>query len=196
MRSRLSAVRFLRSTSKLISFRTFRFGFTLIEVLVVLGITSLLAGMILTYTSTSRDRTALYVEEAKLAQTISRAKALGIATFTANGTPPCGYGLKVDYDAQSYSVFSYRADSCDIQVFGLGATMENVSTDQLSPNVRFAEPGEGSVEVILFVPPDPKTWVWHIGSAVTSTAGSITLKTATGNSELTIQVNSAGQITF
>lgn len=171
-----------------------RRGFTLIEVLIVIAITSLLAGLMLTYTSTSRDQVALYVEEAKLAQNISRSKSLALATYNRPEVP-CGYGVGIDYDSSSYSLFAYRAEDCSEVDFLSAAGKEEISSFALPPNVRFAPPGAASIEDVMFLPPEPRTWIWHAGSLATSTGGEIVLMTPAG-STVTIKVGVGGQITF
>lgn len=148
----------------------------------------------LTYTSTSRDQVALYVEEAKLAQNISRAKSLAIATFNRPEVP-CGYGVGIDYDAATYSLFSYNVADCSTITALNPGNKEAVSSFDLPPNVRFATPGSESIEDVLFLPPEPRTWIWHAGAISTSTRGAIVLETAAGTT-VTIEVGVGGQITF
>ncbi len=184
--------------------RASRAAFTLIEILIVVGITTVLASMILTYTSTSRDQVALYVEEAKLAQSISRAKSLAIATFNQPEIP-CGYGMHLDYDAQTYTIFSYSAPQCvigntldlsgldaeDCQAGGACA----ITTEVLPPNVALTDGGDNPIQDVLFIPPDPKTWIWRLDDLATTTSGNAYLRTP-GGTQAVIGVSQAGQITF
>jgi prepilin-type N-terminal cleavage/methylation domain-containing protein len=183
-----------------------RKGFTLIEVIIVVGITAVLAGMILTYTSASRDQVALYVEQAKLAQSISRTKSLAITTFNrppGDGPVPCAYGIHMDYDAQTYTIFSYAAPRCAITAADLAQIGEEdcsqtsacvVSTEHLPLNVRLVADDAAAVSDILFVPPDPKTWIWKQGFNATSTEGQVSLEAT--QATVVIRINQAGQITF
>ncbi len=177
--------------------RASRAGFTLIEMLIVVGITALLAGMVLTYTSASRDQVALYVEQAKIAGTISRAKSLALATY-ASSSPPCGYGVDFNYAGapQSYSVFSYTDSNC--QNFPAGALDQSkvqiVSTDALPANVTMFAGTISPVADILFLAPEPRTWIWQVGGTSTSTQGCVYLKA--GGASLLVEINDAGQITF
>lgn len=179
-----------------------RSAFTLIEVLVVIAITSLLAGMILSYSSNSRDRVALYVEQAKLSQTIAKAKALTVSTYN-DPAIPCGYGVHIDYEKDAYQLFSYGAqddsrqvvDCDDITVLDFNLRTE-VQTEQLPANLTFENPDEKSIEDILFLPPNPNTWIWLYGSNGTSTEGRVPVSAKSGEFSVYILVSSAGQITF
>lgn len=183
-------------------------GFTLIEVLVVLGITSLLAGMVLTYSSRSRTQTALYVETAKLAQIILKAKSYSIATYVSGGeAAPCGYGIHVDYAANSYEFFGYKPIGIDCSAIGDGSVdMGNkgynvIETYALGGGIIISAkpPADGAVPVsdIIFVPPDPKTMIWPLdGGAAGVGIGNIRLATQDGLAKTDVQVSSAGQITF
>jgi prepilin-type N-terminal cleavage/methylation domain-containing protein len=186
-----------------------RKGFTLVEVIIVIGITTVLAGLILTYTSDSRDQVAMYVEEAKLAQTISRAKALSITTFNQPGGRaeiPCGYGVFFNYDAQTYNLFSYKTPKCvfaqslDLSEMEegdctIGVPACSISSAVLPRNVKlFFEGKEDSIDTVFFIPPDPKTWVWNKDAISTSTSGRVYLSTSKTN--VSVYVGPGGQISF
>lgn len=173
-----------------------RKGFTLVEIIIVVGITAILAGVILTYTSNSRNQVALFVEQAKLAQTVSRTKSLAITTYTKTN-PPCGYILQIDYDAQSYSVYPYTVAAgtpCGVKTMADIQKGDAVSTDKMPINVRLDPSGEEAIDTVLFLPPDPQTWIWKLGFLATSTQGQIHLTTQGG--AVSIGVSRAGQITF
>ena len=177
-------------------------GFTLVEMLVVVGITSMLAGAILSYTATSRDRVALSVEEAKLAQTISRAKSLALTTY-ARDEIPCGYGVSLNYDANAYELFAYtpplKEDGTEGRC-GVILTLDDANKSErelfaFSPNVVFGE-GEERLEHVLFVPPRPSTWIWRLGDTTTSTSGRIYLTNRNDTAPVAIEVGAGGQVSF
>lgn len=181
-----------------------RSGFTLVEVLVVIGVTSLLASLIVTYTSDSRDQVALAIEQAKLAQTVSRAKSLALATYgrrEAGGSSsviPCGYGVSINYDTHAYALFSYPPGECrSIPRIDPQIVAENiVDAITLPRNVRFRSPGPESASEILFVPPDPTTFIWNAGDNATSTFGKIIMNPPGGSPSRAVEVGIGGQITF
>lgn len=176
-----------------------RSGFTIIEVLVVIAITSLLSGLIITYTSTGRDQVALYVEESHIAQTILRAKSLAVSTYAAPATPKCGYGFHIDYQNQKYAIFGYNPPSCGPINSIDPASMNTIDSIALNPRLLLtsAPPGgDSGISDVLFVPPDPKTLVWKVGVPSPASLGNIYLSTKTGSPSITIGVSAAGQISF
>lgn len=171
-----------------------RKGFTLIEVLVVVGITAVLSGIVITYTSSGRDRISLQIERAKLAQVISRAKALSVSTYNSPDVP-CGYGVRIDKETRKYAIFRYKISPCSdltrggvITINGDGYSVLNEFNFSLPKNMEFA----GSVDTLFFLPPDPKTLIWKDG--LIKDSGEIILKNLSDSYSVT--VNSAGQITF
>lgn len=161
----------------------------------VIAITALLAGLILTYSSQSRDQVALYVEQAKLAQTVARAKSLTISTYNLPAVP-CGYGVRIDHEQDSYQLFSYDAPDCgDIQSLS-PQFMTEVVSEQLPGNLEFGEQDAESITDILFMPPAPSTWIWLSGGNATSTEGRVPLTSKSGEFSVEVLVSSAGQITF
>ncbi len=185
-------------------------GFTLIEIIIVIAITTLLSGIIITYTSTGRSQVSLYVEEAKVAQTILRAKALSIATYTqSDPTLPvtCGYGFHMDYTsgAQTYSIFRYSlpsGSSCaGIQNAPLDPTaMTFIKTENLNPVLKFVQditPNSASVDDVLFVPPGPRAYIWTEGGTDgTNPQGVVYMNTKNGSANVNIYINYGGQISF
>lgn len=188
-----------------------RFGFTLIEVLIVVAITSLLSGMVLTYSSKGRSQVALYVESAKLSQVILRAKSLAIATYGESGTP-CGYGVHIDYVSRSYSLFSYNPAVSDPFACGKidqGAietgnpafyVVKAGETYTLTQGLEYkSSVGDQSFSDILFIPPDPTTLIWRVGGAtpfpdaISSVTIIVGADTASASS---VRVSPSGQVAF
>ncbi|MDO8504369.1 MAG: type II secretion system protein [Candidatus Liptonbacteria bacterium] len=187
-------------------------GFTLVEILVVLGITIFLLGMVMLYSAKSRTQMSLYVEAAKVAQVILRAKSLAIATY-GTSTVPCGYGLHVDTGAKSYSMFSYRPvnpspggppDCGSVSLGPIDRSQAAKDAGVYNDAETFVLPngiGYGianTVEDVMFLPPDPKTLIWGPGGgAPVAPSGDIVLVSESdASASVTIQVSSAGQISF
>jgi len=181
-----------------------RSAFTLVEVLVVIAITSLLSGLILSYSSASRDQVALYVEQAKLSQTFAKAKSLTVSTYNQPEVP-CGYGVHVNYPGarplageapNTYTLFSYNPPECgSISVLDPAYRTE-IATERLPGNLVFKDADAASLTDILFVPPNPNTWIWLYGSSGTTTLGEVPITTRSGTLSVTVSVSSAGQISF
>lgn len=171
-----------------------RSGFTLIEVLIVVVITTVLAGILITYTANSRNRVAMQIERAKLTQVISRAKALSVSTYNTPDVP-CGYGVRVDAKERKYSIFRYKVSPCSslsqggvIAINGEGYENMKEFSFVLPPNMEF----KGTADTIFFIPPDPRTLIWGEGLPKDSGEISITNK----DDSYSVKINSAGQITF
>jgi prepilin-type N-terminal cleavage/methylation domain-containing protein len=158
-------------------------GFTLIEIIITVAITALLAGTLITYNATGRAQVALSVERAKLVQVILRAKSLTIGTF-GNGSV-CGYGVRID-SASQYTLFSCSAADCET-VFGVGSCgVSDVTTYSVERGVVI---GSGSIGgSVLFVAPDPRT--------MTMGGGTIALLTADGRSSAQVTISSGGQVSY
>ncbi len=90
-----------------------RSAFTLVEMLVVIGITTLLAAMAIGYSRVGQNADALSVETAKVAQVILQARELALATYTGGaGGAACAYGVQFHYGGGTtgdgtYSLFAY-----------------------------------------------------------------------------------------
>ncbi len=176
-----------------------RKGFTLVELLVTVGVTALLASYMILYGSVSRQQVSLSVETAKLAQVVSRAKSLSISTFNSENAL-CGYGVFFDYVDQKYYLRSYELKpDCESALRGdpvqLGVTY-TLEAYSLVPEVSIRNASSNSLTDVIFIPPDPKT-VTNIDGIVSSRAsGAVYLRTADGQLQRVINVNSSGQITF
>lgn len=170
-----------------------RAGYTLLELLVVLGVAGLLSGMVILYGGEGRQQIALSIESAKIVQTISRAKALAIATYT-DLSSPCGFGVHFDYPARKYSIRSYRTSPNCESVSGISSS-EALEEFVLSSGLSWHE-GADKIDDVIFVPPDPKTYLFSGGALLVGGAsGKIYLLTDRGAAK-TVSVNPAGQITF
>ena len=186
-----------------------RKGFTLIEIMIVITVMSILAGALVIYNSSSRQQLVIYVEQAKIAQLVLRARALALSTFTAPNAP-CGYGVYFDYANRTYSLFGYSERSCrEISQVNHDPTIRDpvypdqmayfvLEENKLNPQLKFGA-GVERLEDILFVPPDPSTKIWLEGSGapiLSGGTGNIYLETVDGTSKLRLQVGTGGQISF
>ncbi len=82
------------------SFRRNRGGFTLIEVVVVMGVIAVLSSMMLGYSQRNNKQILLVTSQAKIASIFSRAKFLSIQSFfNLAGTNEyvCAYGVLITY---------------------------------------------------------------------------------------------------
>ena len=79
-------------------------GFTLIEVLIVIAISAMLAGIAIGYSGVGRNQTALSVEETKISQFILQARTLAIATY-GNTMASAAMEFCLTPPTQTYSSF-------------------------------------------------------------------------------------------
>lgn len=176
-----------------------RRGFTLIEVVIVVGISVLLTSVVLTYSSSGRDQVYLGIQKAQVAQVISKAKSLTVSTYNQPDVP-CGYGVWFDYPNQKYEIFRYKISPCpsygDLKNAGIvhGPAYEAQSKYVLPPNLEFKTSVSDQIDTIFFMPPDPKTLIWNNGGS--EDFGGIYLETKSKSASAKIGVNSGGQVTF
>ncbi len=177
-------------------------GFTLIELIIVIGISVILSSILFSYSHTTRQQLALYAEEMKLVQTIFRAKSLALASYIQmTSSNVCGYGIHINYVAMNYSLFSYNKPNglnCK-NINSIDAASETkISTFTLDPNVKFisSQAGLTRLDDILFIPPDPLTIVSSDGNSVISGLASVVIQTLDNSLSARVNVNSAGLIDF
>ncbi len=201
-------------------------GFTLVELLVVLGISAMLVGIAIAYTSVARNENTLNIESAKIAGFVSMAKNLAFSAYGAlnpvGNSRICGYGVSVDYPSSTYSIFAYTpspSDYPDLLVNGAlqfcpdlaSTTAVGIAPSEMIPytagtwdipldaGVQFATGTSGdALNFVFFSPPDPKVRMSNISSGVTLTTSTsqIYLETAQKTASTTVTINGAGGIQF
>ncbi|MDD5760659.1 MAG: prepilin-type N-terminal cleavage/methylation domain-containing protein [Candidatus Pacebacteria bacterium] len=143
--------------------RAARKGFTLIEMLVTLGIITLLSTMILAYSRQSESVSDLIRESNRIAFEIQKTKNSAMLTLKKNSAEErkiCGWGVYIEKDKLPQESFIVFTDFC-----GSG-------TEDLVGNGKYDEAGGEKVEAInllkgieifetnifsvVFVPPEPK----------------------------------------
>ncbi len=200
-------------------------GFTLIEILVVLAITAVLASLAIVYTHTGQDQVNLSIEESKVAQLILEAKELSVATYSTNSAT-CAYGVHFDFASSTYSLFEYNS-AVTSSAYGTRPICPSLAstTNPLGGIVQYMDPySAGSWQVhtapgvelvngsstasttaydILFYPPDPFTMIslddttfLDAYSIPPAPTSYVYLSTVDGSAERTISVNAAGQVSL
>lgn len=139
-------------------------GFTLIEVLVVMGITIMLTGFMIQNFSRSRvdlNQTRLLVQDAiREAQSLALSGSVTAAAAGSNSPSSyrCGYG--VHFEASNYTVYA-GPDSGLVDCTVEDRNFEP-GTDQV---IRTAQFSNNTIEIVLpapdifFEPPDPTTYI-------------------------------------
>ncbi|MEK7193236.1 MAG: hypothetical protein AAB652_00400 [Patescibacteria group bacterium] len=193
-------------------------GFTVIELLVVVGITASLASLLVVYGGSARQFNTISVEQAKIGQVILRAKSLAVATF--NQPPvPCGYGVAFNAVSSTYTLFSYdvyvgnKKDCGTINVIhtnnpqpsdcGPGFDPSSppprcyieIETHALNSGLKFDSAGNtDAMDFVFFRPPDPRTYLFPDPPRISEKR--VYLKTLDGGVSRVVTVNLAGQISF
>jgi len=174
-------------------------GFTLLELLVVIGITAVLLSMTLGYSRESTRQLALTSTQAKMLSLINRAKFLSIETFFGGGRSGdqriCAYGVMVDTSSQEMFIFQDLSGTgnCPGDSNGSYNEGEKLSGELNEVNlqdtlVTFTE--DTNLSEAVFIPPDPKTKI----NKDDTTEAKIGVKIREGKGQFTITVNNAGQI--
>lgn len=202
-----------------------RKGFTLIEILLIVGISALLSAIAIVYTGIGRSEVALTVASSQVAQVILHAKELSLATYhEAPGI--CGYGVYLDIADNTYSLFAFTPQPADHPaVYGsippcpgiasttaagiaIGASPAEMILSSnsawnvsLGPQVKLVDGGNGdTLAVIMFYPPDPSVFMaqYPATNAFLSPAAAskVYLETADGSAAATVSVDAAGGVTF
>jgi prepilin-type N-terminal cleavage/methylation domain-containing protein len=170
--------------------RASRAAFTLVEMLVVIGISTLVSAAAILYSNTGQNEVALTVETAKVAQLVLQARELALDTYTGtvtSTTRPCAYGVHLDFNSnpQTYSLFAYMVPndivpcpsvatvvSTTILSFGQGGNTSAYAPSSwqlpVSQGVALVTPGTATcthpITDVLFYPPAPTTMIVLINS--------------------------------
>ncbi|HVM76659.1 MAG TPA: type II secretion system protein [Candidatus Paceibacterota bacterium] len=190
-------------------------GFTIVELLVTIGVIVFIATVTLVYNRAGEKQVALSVESAKVAGLILQAKQLAIAAYSLDAGLTCGYGVYFDQVKQQYSLFAYSpkgSATCPSL-----ATIETSSTWQWSTNDMLEYSGLSwqipvttglvlatgtismpALDTVLFYPPNPTTVMVQDGSVHFETTSTLYVHLTTDDkaASSTISVNPAGQVNF
>jgi len=196
-------------------------GFTIIELIVVVGITVILSTALITYSRTQEKQIVFFREQALIAGIIQKAKAFSIETFQPQliplfgGTPSekiCGWGIQFRdmANGNNYTFFKDVLPVGDVQCGDAGSPKYN------SPRERYEEfsidknaveiesvclngassglcpPGAGSGVIdIVFIPPDPTVSFYPNSGAAEAV---IVLKLAGVSRRTNLIITKSGQI--
>jgi prepilin-type N-terminal cleavage/methylation domain-containing protein len=184
-----------------------KFGFTLVEIIVVISITVLLSGIIIGYSQKSRRLILLSIEKNKIAQTILRAKSLSLSA----GIPSlpnhkvCAYGFSIDYQNNTYSVAKYESppgQDCDEANKPPAGQYNSLAgeTYNLIKNLKFGDPNITTDELndILFFRPGAETVIFADGGdqPYLEDIAKIYLETEDGSNSIMINIGRSGYLSF
>jgi prepilin-type N-terminal cleavage/methylation domain-containing protein len=183
-----------------------RSGFTLVEVMVVLAVTTMLSALILVYNASSRETLRLFTEKARVAQLILRSKSLALSTYTdSTGTAPCGYGVRLDRAAGTYALVSYRPADCKergrVDTSEEAFEVVELSEFSLPATIEFGDVGDApsgsEASYVLFIPPDPAVLIADAdGNLADRGLGRVNLRIKGRDTGAIVSINAAGQVTY
>lgn len=174
-------------------------GFTLVEMLVVLSVTALLMSLIVGLNKTGQRQVFLFREKSLMVANFNRIKAVALQTYLQPNRP-CGFGIHVESASNRYVLFEDRAltpGDCGVA----SANRRYDSGEELIEGGIVQEYAIATSSVmiqsanftdIVYVPPEPRVYIDYPAGAST---GVIILQTVDGSTQITVQVNDAGQIT-
>jgi hypothetical protein len=162
-------------------------GFTIIEILVLLGVLSLISTILIINTHSGEKQVNLFKEQARIVSILFRAKSLSISTFGETGISiPCGYGVHFN-DSGSFLIFKDLAPDCKSADHKYTDTNEIYESFQLDPAIEFDSLNFSDV---VFIPPDPSVVI----TPSSQDQATIILKIIGSPTTASIKINSAGQI--
>ncbi len=168
-------------------------GFSLMEMIVVIGITILFLSMMLVYTKTGSKQIILFREQAKLISEIERAKANTLQRVQG-AQKICGYGISFigasSTDASAYVLFRALPDGANkCTNFVYAGSFEDVETFKFDSLIQVTR--SDGIRDILFVPPEPRVAL----DGMFTLGGSATIQLGIpGGNKVTVTINSGGQI--
>lgn len=166
-------------------------GFTIIEILVVIGIITLLTAIILPHYRAGEHQFALQRSAHQLAQDLRRAKEMAMSAQEFQGAiPGGGFGIYLEREDKDYLLYAdingnQRFDGGDGQV-------EIINLEQ---GIKISDISLGSFSSVNFKPPDPVTRIsgaWEAGAA-DEVAITLAIEAEPGTTRV-INVNRAGLI--
>jgi type II secretory pathway pseudopilin PulG len=181
-------------------------GFTIIELMITFAIIIILSSYIILSNKTNRSQIILSLEQAKLVDALNTAKSLTLSTYV-EGNSSCGYGVYINYPNNSYEIFKYgQPPNCGAiassSINSTDPSYTQIKTINLPKEVVFDNLKNNKLDVIFFIPPDPKTLIWrdNFQNPITENdpnyETNIYLKTKDGSMSKTIKVNIISQISF
>lgn len=170
-----------------------RGGFTILEMLVVIGITVLLSSLAISYNRSSGRQLSVFREEARMVNLVNRAKVLAMERFNeppADGVSVCGVGFRTE-NAKDFLLFQDfdASGNCDNSDYAYSGPDEDIENFTLGDQIEFTGDAAAGLEV-MFIPP-------HL--RVTSTQAfpvSFQIVNTQGSESVTVSVSAAGQVTI
>jgi len=167
-------------------------GFTIIEMLVTIGVLTILGGLLILYSRSGEQTSTLLREAAKMTSDVNRAKNLAITTVeftTKDGEKinPCGYGVYFDQPQNQYIIFADPSSDCQTSDHLRASDgSADVETILLTNPLKFSS---ANIEQVFFLAPDPTIYF----QPPEITEANIQFRAPNGAS-MGVRINQAGQV--
>lgn len=164
-------------------------GFTMTEVIVVVGILMLLLTVGVGYTQKGGKQIVLFREHAQLTQQILRARSFATQKLRPGDETVCGYGIKILNESE-YALFKdVGAGACPSN--GTMSANEELEVFKLDSAVRIVEPNHTE---FIFSPRDGFVYFGTQRAAPNQDPIEIPLQLTSTGQQLIIGVNYIGQV--
>ncbi|MFA6094368.1 MAG: type II secretion system protein [Candidatus Paceibacterota bacterium] len=175
-------------------------GFTLVEMLIAIGIITALSGVVLFNYGSFNSSLALTNLAYDIALTVRQAEYYGIGSKSSEGDFTTGYGVHFDtVQNTTYNIFSVLKEETSyafldpnqvVQIFDLNNGNYISSIHKINP----CEPVSGNVDVVFFRPL-PKVYFSYGGTTELSNGIVVEIKsTRADDKKMYVKILSSGQI--
>ncbi len=180
-------------------------AFTVIEMVVSLSMISIVAALFIANYRTANKRTDLIMNAQNLAADLHLAQNNTLGLVKYNGEVPAGgWGIALDINQNYYTLFAdldapgtagyLEMDEPTEAQIGYGARKTYLPDGITVHRLTTDGPLDNSLVNITFLPPDPRTNIYRVGAAATSSAIVIEMKEGRNESLKTLRVNFLGLI--
>lgn len=169
-------------------------GFTILELLVVVGLSMFLMGTTIAYNRSLERHLILFQEQARVVGVIQKAKSLTLGAYGVVGQVICGYGVAFSLDG-NMRLFRDLPSGPDCStangIFAGAGTSEEIEVVKVDTvAVRFRPL---PLSQIFFVPPQPRVTILDpVGTSIPDAL--IEIETIDGVGVSGVRLNDLGQI--
>lgn len=174
-------------------------GFTLLELIVSVGIITMVTGLFLANYSSANRRTDLTMTAQKLVSDVRLAQsyALGLAKYgndTSINIPAGGWGVHFDLQGLGSDRYVIFADNDGDHAYDSDESNESYGAviSHLPKNISINSISMGTKMDVIFMPPDPVTYIKNDISS--STSATVVLRDNKTNALKTVRMNFLGLV--
>lgn len=174
-------------------------AFTVLEVLVVVGLTVILMGVLVGYNRSIERHLILFQEQAKVLGILQKAKSLALGAYAPPGVVVCAYGVFFSPSEHKMILFqdlpspNCKETGTDYKFTASNPSeiMEEVRLDAVA--VRFS--ALLPISQVVYIPPYPTVKIWDVAAANGDLVSElITIELLDGSASRSVRVTDFGQI--